>query len=89
MHVNVGVAYHGVSRLDDAIRHYCIALDLDPKIAVARENLEVALDQEGKLDATIEELMRAPQQFAQGADGTLRIEYDVAKVACPPVLRSV
>lgn len=86
VHVNVGVAHHGVGQLDDAIRHYCIALDLDPKIAVARDNLEVALDQQGKLDAVIDELMRAPRKVSRPAEGTLLFEYDVARVACPPIL---
>ena len=77
MHVNVGVAYHGAGKLDDAIRHYCLALELDPQIAVARENIEVALDEQDKLDAVLEELMRSPAKAVQGAAALVLVEYDV------------
>ena len=87
VHVNVGVAHHGIGKLDDAMRHYCIALDLDPKIAVARDNLEAVLDEQGKLDAAITQAMRTPQNVDRRPDGTVQVEYDVARIVCPPILR--
>ena len=74
--VNVGVAYHHSERLDEAVAHYCRALELNPDDELASENLEVALTQLGKLD-TVD-----PKRDRQ-ADGTLVLEVDDLTSYCP------
>jgi hypothetical protein len=80
VHVNVGVAYHGVDRLDDAVRHYCRALRLDPDIALAADNLEIALDAQGKLDE-LEAKLVEPNANPQ-VRGAVVVEIDLDQ-ACP------
>src|SRR5262249_32617278 len=41
--VNLGAAYHDADRLDDAIDHYCRALQIDPDDELAADNLAMAL----------------------------------------------
>jgi hypothetical protein len=81
VHVNVGVAYHGVDRLDDAVRHYCRALRLDPDIALAADNLEIALDAQGTLDA-LDGRMVEPNANPQ-TRGAVIVEIELDQV-CPP-----
>jgi tetratricopeptide (TPR) repeat protein len=47
VHVNVGASLHQLDRLDDAIRHYCRALELDPHNREAEYNLEAAVEARG------------------------------------------
>jgi hypothetical protein len=83
VHVNVGVAYHAEEKLDEAIHHYCRALEISPTINIARDNIEIALDQQGKLDAIIEDLLRTAKPVGDGPEGGVIFEYDVAEHACP------
>jgi hypothetical protein len=87
--LNAGVAYHGEGRLDEAIRHYCRALALHPSRGIgelASDNLEIALEDQGKLDGILRELVAKSPPEA-GPDGTVKVEYDLAKVVCPAALR--
>lgn len=83
VHVNVGVANHAEGNLDEAIRHYCRALELAPNINVARDNIEIALDQQGKLDGILEGLLENARPVRNGPEGGVIFEYDVAAYACP------
>jgi hypothetical protein len=83
VHVNVGVANHAEGRLDEAIRHYCRALEITPSINLARDNIEIALDQQGKLEAVIEELIKTAQPVNGSREGGIMFEYDVSEHACP------
>ena len=81
VHVNLGVAYHGLHRLDDAIREYCQALKIDPGIELARDNLEIALEDEGRLDEAMGKVVASGQK-AGGPPGSVILELDVERV-CP------
>jgi protein O-mannosyl-transferase len=83
VHLNVGVAYHGIGELDEAIRQYCEALALDPSLSLARDNIEIALDQQGKLDEVIRQGAQHSRPAKNGPPGSVVIEYDVAAYACP------
>jgi hypothetical protein len=82
VHVNLGVAYHGLERFDEAIRHYCRALEINPRIAIARQNLEIALEGVGKLDAAIDRAM-SDARVQRRRNGSLLVEYDLAATVCP------
>lgn len=82
VHINVGVAYHGDGELDAAIAHYCRALQLDPEIAVARDNIEVALDQQGRLDDIIEAMEPRRVELPDAPAGSIVLEYDPSRVVC-------
>jgi tetratricopeptide (TPR) repeat protein len=82
--VNVGVAYHGNGDFEHAIEHYCKALAIDPEIALARDNIEIALEQEGRLDEVIAQLKPKAVQMPDAPAGTVVLEYDVSEVACRP-----
>lgn len=47
VHLNAGVAYHHLEQLDDAVGHYCRALELDPDDQLTQDNLEVAMEDLG------------------------------------------
>lgn len=82
--LNAGVAYHIAGQLDDAVRHYCRALALHPSQGIAEiadENLEIVLEQQGRLDEVMRELM-AVNPVEVGPDGSVQVEYDLAKVVC-------
>jgi hypothetical protein len=81
VHVNLGVAYHGLHRLDEAIREYCRALELDPATGLARDNLEIALEDAGRLDEAPGKVVGDGQK-AGGPPGSVIIELDLQK-ACP------
>ena len=40
---------HTQGRLDEAVEHYKAALEIDPKLALARNNLGILLIQKGRL----------------------------------------
>jgi Flp pilus assembly protein TadD len=58
-HNNLGLAYYGLGRLDEAIGEYKKALRLQPNHANAHNNLGLAYDSLGRTDEAIEELMLA------------------------------
>jgi hypothetical protein len=87
VHVNVGVAYHGEDNFDKAIHHYCRALALEPNINLVRDNIEIALEQQGKLDAIYARAVPRPADFPGAPPGTIILEIDVAEEACPDALR--
>lgn len=58
-YLNRGLFYFNKNRIDDAIREYLIALQLDPDYAYARNNIGVAYYNKGYLDAAIKELQEA------------------------------
>lgn len=84
VHVNAGVAHHGLDELDEAIRHYCRALELDPKIALAADNIEIALEQQGRLDDVLARLRPRRVEVPGAPEGTVTLEYDLAAVVCQP-----
>lgn len=84
VHVNAGVAHHGLDELDEAIRHYCRALEIDPKIALAADNIEIALEQQGRLDDVLTRLRPRPVEIPGAPEGTITLEYDLAAVVCQP-----
>lgn len=83
VHVNVGVAEHMLEHLDEAIDAYCRALALDPDLTTAQENLEIALEQQGRLDAIINELVQKGQPVAEGPEGAMMVDFDIAGAVCP------
>lgn len=58
-YLNRGLFYFNKNRIDDAIREYLIALQLDPDYAYAHNNIGVAYYNRGYLDAAIKELKEA------------------------------
>jgi hypothetical protein len=82
VHVNVGVAHHVRDELDLAIASYCRAIELDPDIALAAENIEVALEQQGRLDAVMAELKPRRIDVPGTPDGAFVLEYDLSEVVC-------
>jgi hypothetical protein len=78
-HLNAGVAYHQRDQLDAAVARYCRALALAPDDVLARENLEIALEDLGRLDAVAVHAVRP------GRDGALTIEIEELDPAahCP------
>ncbi len=84
VHVNAGVAHHGLDELDEAIRHYCRALEIDPKIALAADNIEIALEQQGRLDDVLSRLRPRRVEVPGAPEGTITLEYDLPSVVCQP-----
>ncbi len=84
VHINVGVAHHTVENFDAAISHYCRALAIDPEIALARDNIEIALEQQGRLAEVMAELEPKPVRMPGAPEGTIVLEYDVSSVVCEP-----
>lgn len=82
-HINAGVAYHARDRLDAAIDHYCRALDIDPEIAVARDNIEIALEQQGRLDEILESMTPRRVDVPGAPADAIVLEYDPSTVVCP------
>ena len=84
--VNYGVALHGAGRLDAAARQYCRAIALDPSLTLAEENLELALDQQGKLAELTARL--AGLRIGKGvAPGSVFLEIDIPGAYCAEVVR--
>ena len=71
--LNLGVAYHQLEQLDDAIPHYCRALQLAPDDRLAHDNLEIALEalgigasvKDARPDGTTVLEMKSPETFCQ------------------------
>jgi len=82
VHVNVGVAYHAEDRLDEAIEHYCAAIRLDPEIPVARDNIEIALEQQGRLDEIIPQVVPKRVDAPNAPPGAVVLDVDVSEVVC-------
>ncbi len=82
VHINVGVAHHGRDELELAIAHYCRALAIDPKIAVARDNIEIALEQQGRLEEVLAVLRPKRVDMPGMPEGTVVLEYDPSEVVC-------
>jgi hypothetical protein len=76
-HVNLGAAYHKIEQLDAAIAQYCRALDLNPGDVLARDNLELALSMQGRLDA------EEPKVVEVKPDGTQIVEVEDVTAYCP------
>ena len=76
-HVNLGVAYHVADRLDDAVRHFCRALEINPEDMVASDNLEIVLEAQGKLDKV------AVRVVERRPDGSVLLEMDDVSSYCP------
>ncbi len=80
--VNYGVALHGAGQLDAATYQYCRAIALDPSLTLAEENLELALDQQGKLEDITARLTGA--KLGKGnPTGSVVLEIDVPGAYCP------
>lgn len=80
--INVGVAHHGRDELDEAIAQYCRAIEIDPDIALARENIEIALEQQGRLDEVLEQLTPRRVEVPGAPPGSIILEYDPSQVVC-------
>jgi hypothetical protein len=76
-HVNAGMGYVDLERLDDAVAEFCQALKLDPDDRDALGNLDFAVDKQGKLDSGDAEIVD------QAPDGTLTLEIDDSTAYCP------
>jgi len=50
IHCDLATSLEGVGRAEDAIRHYRLALALEPELALARENLQTILAVRGQTD---------------------------------------
>jgi protein O-mannosyl-transferase len=74
-HVNLGVAYIGADRLDEAAREFCRALHIDPGDTVANENLAAVLEAQGAID-----------EIAVRADGSAQLEMEEVASYCPQIL---
>ncbi len=83
VHVNLGVAHHVRDELDQAIASYCRAIALDDDIPVARDNIEIALEQQGRLDEAIERLKPKPVEVPNAPEGAIILEYDFSEAVCP------
>jgi hypothetical protein len=81
--VNYGVALHGAGRLDAAARQYCRAIALDPSLTLAEENLELALDQQGKL-ADIAAQYKG--LYVDKDSPGVFVEVDIPGKYCPEIL---
>ncbi len=82
VHVNVGVAHHALDHLDLAIFHYCRAIEIDPEIPVARDNIEIAVEQQGRLDEVMAEVDPEKVEMPGAPKGAIVLEYDVSTVVC-------
>jgi hypothetical protein len=74
---NVGVILFQSGQVDEAIAHYCRALKVDPDFAMARSNLNVALDQ--RLEAQMEQGDFSAVEIQEGANG---VRFVVPKDPC-------
>lgn len=79
--VNYGVALHGAGRLDAAMRQYCRALAIDPDLSLAQENLELALDQQGRLEELTARLARWRPPRGKDPGGVL-LQIDIPGAYC-------
>jgi tetratricopeptide (TPR) repeat protein len=66
-HYNMGLLMAVTGRVDDAVRHYELALARDPMHADARSNLAAALARQGKLDRASRELVLLVDQDPENA----------------------
>ena len=82
VHINVGVAHHGLGQFDEAITAYCRAIRADPQVPVARSNIEVALEQQGRLAEIVRGLELKPVAHANAPDGAIILDYDVSEAVC-------
>ena len=76
----LGVANYRTGRLTQAIRLFRAAVRLDPNFAVARNNLGVALYQNGEYVAALSEFERA-FAITGGLDPTVRTNVGIAEIA--------
>ena len=84
--VNYGVALHGAGQLDAAARQYCRAIALDPELTLAHDNLELALDQMGKLEQLTAKAVPVPAPPGNGLPpGAVILELDIPGTYCPEV----
>jgi tetratricopeptide (TPR) repeat protein len=74
VHVNYGTALHLDGDLDEAIEHYCKALEIEPANRRARSNINLA--QQEQIDRG-----EAAVEIRQQADGTI---VGIAIDPCPP-----
>jgi hypothetical protein len=85
--VNYGVALHGAGQLEAAARQYCRAIALDPSLSLAEENLELALEQQGKLD-DITAKLAARSAGKNAPAGSVVLEIDIPGDYCPELERA-
>ena len=76
----LGVAYHRLGRPKFAIKYFRGAIDLDPNLAVARNNLGVALYAQGEITAALSEFERA-FALTGGLDPAVRTNIGIAEIA--------
>lgn len=76
----LGVAYHQSGRRSLALRFFRAAIDLDPNFAMARNNLGVALYDDGDYAAALSEFERA-FAITGGLDPVIRTNIGIAEIA--------
>ena len=55
-HNNLGVLYFNKGMIEDAVRAFTQALELDPRMTIAQRNLEIAYFTSGYYDRRVDEL---------------------------------
>jgi tetratricopeptide (TPR) repeat protein len=58
-HYNLGAAYQEQGRLDDAVKEYKMAINLEPDFVKAHHNMGLAYERQGRLDDSIKEYQTA------------------------------
>ena len=76
----LGVAYHQSGRRKLAERFFRAAIDLDPNLAIARNNLGVSLYDAGDYAAALSEFERA-FAITEGLDRTVATNIGIAEIA--------
>ncbi len=82
VHVNVGVAHHGRGELDEAIASYCRAIAADASVPVARDNIEIALEQQGRLQEVLRRVELSAVDHPSAPEGSIVLDYDLSSVVC-------
>lgn len=77
-HTNAGAAYHAADRFEEAVEHYCRALELNSEDQIARTNLGIVLESLGALEEPID-----AEVIEVDADGSMVVEMDDVTVYCP------
>lgn len=82
-HLGLGLSYYEKNRLNDAVRHYQIALSLTPDYAKGHNNLSLVYYQQGRLDDALSELqtaLRLKPNYAKAYYNTGRIYFTQGRI---------
>lgn len=67
-HINLGVAFYQMGRIEDARAEFSSAVQLDPWNGICRYNLGCVLEEQGNIEEAIEQLRRAARVMPSHAD---------------------